>query len=352
MNSSIRVGLIGFGLSAQAFHLPLLTFVPGFEIVTVVSSNKPKVQELLPGVEVVDDAARLFTDPAIDMVVITTPNFTHYALAKAALTSGKHVVVEKPFVTSSAEAMELIELAARQEKVLSVYHNRRWDNDFLTLKDVIGSGSLGHIHTFHSQFDKFRPDVTTRWKDQDQAGSGQLYDLGSHLIDQALQLFGLPETVYGDLQIQKSGGQVDDYFHIVLGYAELRVVLQSGSMVKNSGIRFQLHGDKGSFVKRGLDSQEGLLRAGRGPQDPAWGLDTANQYGELDTAQPDARMRVQTVPGSYERYYELLYEAVTAGRPVPVRADEALQVIQVIELVQQSHREQRVIPVGGCLKSF
>jgi scyllo-inositol 2-dehydrogenase (NADP+) len=341
----VRVGLIGYGFSGQIFHGPFLKTLAGFECAKIVSSNPEKVKKDFPDVEIVTNVEQLLADPNIDLVIVTTPNTTHYPFAKQALLAGKHVVVEKPFVNSSKDAEELIEIASQYKKVLTVFQNRRWDNDFLTVKAAMESGALGEIYCFESHYDRYKPEVTPRWREQNLAGSGMLYDLGAHLIDQALHLFGLPESVFGDIFAQRENGVVDDYFHIVLGYGKLRVILHSSMIVKHSGPRFQVHGSKGSFIKYGLDSQEDALKQGKVPGDALWGRDHEHNYGELtmNVGGLTLKSKIETIPGSYESFYNGLYESITENKPVPVSATDALNTIRVIETVKLSSEEKRNI---------
>lgn len=341
----IRAGLIGYGFSGEIFHAPFIKALEGFELSKVVSSNFEKVRKQFPHVDVVQDVDQLLTDESIDLVIITTPNTTHHSIAKKALLAGKHVVVEKPFVNQAVDGEELIELAAQQNKILTVFHNRRWDNDFLTVKQCIASGALGEIYSFESHYDRYRPQVTKRWREQDLEGSGILYDLGAHLIDQALHLFGLPETVQGDVQIQRENGVADDYFHIVLGYGKLRVILHSSCIVKQSGPRFQVHGSEGSFIKYGLDSQEEALKAGRMPGELHWGKDQEERYAELSLQLGglNLKSRVETVHGAYQSFYKELYHAIVDHAPVPVLAFDAMNTIKVIEAVKLSSKKLKTL---------
>lgn len=344
--NKVKVGIIGFGLSGQVFHAPIIQAVDGMEIVKVVSGNPQKVNQQLPDAEVVGTLDDLLTDEHIDLVVITSPNQTHYPFAKQALQAGKHVVVEKPFVINSEEARDLIETASQHNRLLSVYQNRRWDNDFLTVKQTIESGVLGEVAIYEAHYDRYRPQVTDRWREQEGPGSGMLYDLGAHLIDQALHLFGMPASVYADVFPQRAGSKVDDYFHLVLNYETLRVILHSGSLVTQHGPRFQVHGRQGSFIKYGLDSQEDMLRQGGLPGQPGWGADREEWYGEL-TLSVDGTMqteKVKTLEGGYERFYESMFAAITEHTSVPVQAEDALNTIKVIELAIQSNAEKRTLP--------
>ncbi|WP_089964566.1 oxidoreductase [Lihuaxuella thermophila] len=344
--NSIKIGLIGFGFSGATFHAPVIQAVRDLKIHTVVSSQPDKVKRQLPEATVVSSVDELLRDPEIELVVITTPNETHFPFAKAALQAKKHVVVEKPFVIHVEEADELIRLAEKQGCLLSVYHNRRWDNDFLTIQSCIESGLLGEIHTYEAHFDRYRPEVRNRWREQNLPGSGILYDLGSHLIDQALQLFGLPHSVTADLMEQRPGAQTTDYFHLVLGYGGgRRVILHSGSMVKNPGPRYQVHGTKGSFIKYGMDSQEESLKRGAKPGDPGWGEDFPEQYGTITTSVNGLELTgtIQTLRGSYETYYHKMAAAIRERAPLPVTAQEARETIRIIQAAIQSHNEKRTI---------
>ncbi|WP_139492223.1 oxidoreductase [Brevibacillus dissolubilis] len=344
--SIIRAGLVGYGLSGSVFQAPVMEGAEGLVLHKVVSSRPEDVHADYPEVTVVSSYDELLSDPDIDLVIITTPNTTHFPYAKQALEAGKHVVVEKPFVNRSADALELIELAQQKQRVLSVYHNRRWDNDFLTVKELIESGELGEINTYEAHYDRFRPEVKNRWREQNIEGSGSLYDLGSHLIDQALHLFGLPEAVYGDSFVQRVNGQAPDYFHLVLYYGNRRVILHCGSIVKEAGPHFQVHGSKGSYIKYGMDSQEDQLRQGKKPGAAGWGEDSPERYGQLtlDVDGETITRTVETRIGGYEKYYQGIVDAILHGKEVPVSAVDGMNVIKVIELAMVSVAEGRVVP--------
>jgi scyllo-inositol 2-dehydrogenase (NADP+) len=340
----VRVGLIGYGKSGSVFHAPLINAVDGLVLAKVVSSKPDKVHSDLPDVEVVPNVEDLLADSEIDLVVVTSPNTTHFSHAKLALESNKHVIVEKPFTNFTKDADELIALATEKKLLLSAFQNRRWDNDFLTVKKCIQEGLLGDIYIYEAHYDLFRPQVTTRWRELVGDGAGTLYDLGAHLIDQALHLFGLPKTVSADIMKQRPSALVDDYFHIVLGYGTLRVILQSGWVVKKSGPHFQVHGSKGSLIKYGLDSQEGDLTRGIRPGHPMWGSDKEECYAQLTLGRDlNVDAKVATLPGCYEAYYKGIYESVVNDAPLPVLATEARDTIKVIEYALQSQKEQRVI---------
>jgi len=341
----IRVGLIGYGFSGATFQAPLIKRVAGMRLAMVNSSNPDLVRRAFPGMAVVAQPIELIESDEIDLVVIASTNTTHYPLAKQALLAGKHVVVEKPFTVTVQEAAELVDLAEQRRRVLSVFHNRRWDNDFLTLRQTLDSGLLGEVMTFESHFDRYRPMVRQRWREQDLPGSGMLYDLGSHLIDQALTLFGSPDTVQCDLGIQRHGGMADDFFHLVLRYGARRVILHSSMMAHHPGPRFLVHGEHGTFTKFGLDPQEAQLLAGMDPSSPGWGVEAPDQHGMLSFSKGGLTFNgaVASMPGAYQRYYESMVAAITTGARAPVTGTEALAVIRVIGLALMSSEEGRVV---------
>ncbi len=317
--AEIRVGLVGYGMAGSIFHAPVIAAVEGLRLTTVVSGRPADVARDLPGVAVVGAAEAAFADPAIDLIVIATPNTTHAALAQAALEAGKHVVIDKP-----------------------MYHNRRWDGDFLTIRTLLADRRLGEVYAYEAHYDRFRPEIKAGWRERALPGSGVLFDLGSHLVDQALVLFGLPETVTADVFAQRPGARVDDYFHIVLGYGKRRAIVHASSLVREPGPHFTLHGDGGSFVKYGLDTQEAALKAGRPVGAPGWGDDDPTAFGRLVDAS-GARETIPTLPGSYAGYYAAVAAAIARGGPVPVSAESARDVIAVLEAARRSAAERRTI---------
>ena len=338
----IKVGLVGYGFSATVFHTPLLSVLDEFHISKVMSSNPEKVKSDLEGVEVVSNLSELLEDDSIDLVIITTPSGMHYEMVKDALRAGKHVIVEKPMVVSEKEANELIQLAKEQDVQLSVYHNRRWDNDYLTVKQLIEEGKLGDVKMYEAHFDRYRPAVRDRWRENEGPGSGALYDLGSHLIDQALHLFGMPDFVQADVFGQRDHARTDDYFHVVLGYGSLRVILHSSAIVPSNGPRFQVHGTKASYIKYGIDGQEDMLRAGKKPVDDTWGADHPEHYGKLTTGEGETT-EIETLQGSYVTYYQKIADSLLRGEKLPVSAEEARDVVKVIEAAFESSKEKRAV---------
>ncbi|MCL6601804.1 MAG: oxidoreductase [Paenibacillus sp.] len=344
---NVRVGLIGYGFSASTFHAPLLAAINGFRISAVASSKPELVKKDLPEAVVESDHTALIKRKDVDLLIITAPNEAHFPIAIEALEAGKHVIVEKPFVLTYDQGKQLIDLAYSKGVLLSVYHNRRWDNDFLTLQEIINSGKLGRVFTYEAHYDRYRREVRDRWRERGIPGAGLLYDLGAHLIDQALVLFGTPHVVTADILSQRDGAQADDYFHITLKYDRLRIILHSSMLVKEPGPHFLVHGDKGSFSKYGLDSQEETLKGGGRPGSPFYGEDQEQNYGTLvweNKSGLTVREKVPTVPGRYQDYYQGIYDSIVTGAPSPVSAEDALNVIAVIECALLSSSEQRSIP--------
>ena len=353
--STLRVGLIGYGFSGRVFHAPVIAAADSVELACVVSSRPDAVRADLPGTEVVPDPEAIFGDPSIDLVVVATPNSTHRELAERALEAGKHTVVEKPLVTRARDAERLIRLADDRGLVLSAYHNRRWDDDFLTVRQVIAEGRLGDVIHFESHFDRYRRQVRSGWREEAREGSGVLYDLGSHLIDQALVLFGPPERLWADVTTQREGGAVDDYFHVVLAWGRRRAVLHSGTLVRDPGARFAVHGTDGSFTTPGLDPQEarlmaavGLLGRGGGGESPGPGGAADPRSGRLviGGGDPPEVERIPLLPGRYADFYEGVAAAVRGAAPNPVPPDQARGVIRVIEAAVRSSGTGRRVDLG------
>ena len=338
--TSIRTALVGFGISGQCFQAPIIESVDGLDLVAVVSTNPDKVNTFLPGAKVFPNLETLLSDCDAELVVIATPNDLHYPMAKLALEANRHVVIEKPFVIDSEDGEELIELAKQKDRLLSVYQSRRFDGDFLTIQHLKNCNQLGDIHTFYSSYNRYRPEVKDRWREQDLPGAGILYDLGAHLIDQALILFGMPDSVMAHLRNQRPGAQAVDHFHLVLSYPDTEVILHGNCLSTAPGPRFQVFGTKGTYIKFGMDSQEDDLRQNKGPWSTNWGLDPVEHYGLL-TDSNGHEQPLKTFKGGYEAFYQLIASAIQHGTPLPVEPSDALDVIRVIEAAYQS--EQR-----GC----
>lgn len=275
--------------------------------------------------------------------MIPTPNDTHFPLAKAALNAGKHVVVDKPFTVTLSQARELDALAKAKGLLLSVFHNRRWDSDFLTLKQLLSDGTLGEVRYLESHYDRFRLEVRQRWREMKGAGSGIWYDLGPHLLDQTLQLFGSPVAINVDLAEMRPGAQTTDYFHATLTYPQRRVVLHGSMLAAAESPRYVVHGTAGSYVKYGLDPQEDRLKAGDFPPKEDWGYDMRD--GTLTLAEGDSMTEkpLMTQPGNYPAYYAAVRDAINGRGSNPVTAEEAIQVMELIELGLQSAEKRQTM---------
>ncbi|KJY82921.1 oxidoreductase [Vibrio galatheae] len=344
----INVGLVGFGISGQCFQAPVISDCPEYKLTAVVSSNRDKVTAQLPHVEVYPDLDSMLAQADIELVVIATPNELHVPQAKKALLADKHVVVEKPFAISYQEGKALLELEAESGKKLTVYQSRRFDGDFKTIQKLIQDGQLEDIHTFYSSYNRYRPEVKVRWREQDVAGAGIVYDLGAHLIDQALTLFGLPDEVTAQLRQQRPGAQAVDHFHLVMHYPQREVILHSNCLSTSEGPRFQVFGREGSFIKYGMDSQEDFLREKKGPCSPGWGTEPQARYGIYTDADGNER-QIETELGCYQDFYHQLAQAIEGDHPVPVPAHEALNVIAVIEAAYLSSNEKRTVNLQECI---
>jgi scyllo-inositol 2-dehydrogenase (NADP+) len=352
MNNTLHIGLLGFGMAGRVFHAPIISVLPGLKLSKIRAGRAESIalaKELYPEAEVVMRDSDILQDETIDLVIVATTNDTHYDLAQAALQAGKHVVVEKPFTVTSGQASELIELARQQNKVLTVYQNRRWDSDFRTVKKLLDNQLLGRVVEYEAHFDRFRPQPTAdTWKEEPLPGTGLLYDLGSHLIDQVLYLFGLPEEVSADLRTQRSDGQIIDHFDVTLYYKDgLKATLKSGMLVKQPRPRFHVLGDKGSFVKYGLDVQEAALKQGHSPANsPDWGMEPKEIWGKLDIELNGQHFigKVQSESGDYRGYYENVQKAILGMDQLVVKPEQALQTIRIIELAMQSNKDRKSLP--------
>lgn len=346
MNSSktLGVGLIGYGFAGKTFHAPLIRAVEGLALRAVASSDAAKVKKDFPGAAVFADSKQMIEADGIDLVVIATPNDSHAPLARLALEAGRDVVIDKPFSLDMAEARELIALAERQARLLSVFHNRRWDSDFLAAKFGVESGVLGRVTHFESHIDRFRPEVRDRWRERSGPGAGVWYDLAPHLIDQTLCLFGLPDAVQANFLLQRPGAQAVDWAHAVLSYPHHRVVLHASMIAAGGSPRFLVHGDKGSLVKHGIDQQEAQLLSGMLPGNQGWGVDLDRM--QIWNAAGECR-GMPTPAGDHRRYYAGIRDALQGAAPNPVPPIQALAVMAVLEAAILSARsgEQKAIPL-------
>lgn len=332
------------GLSGQVFHAPFLQANPGFRLAAVWERTKNIAAGKYPGVTTCRSLDELLADASVELVIVNTPNATHFDYASKALEAGKHVIVEKPFTVTVAEAERLAKLAQEKGRLLSVFQNRRWDSDFLTVRQVLREGRLGQIVEAELRFDRFKLSLSPKQhKESPNPGAGVLLDLGPHIIDQALVLFGLPNAVFADLRSLRPGTQVEDYFELLLFYPQLRVRLHSSYIAKDPGPAYILHGSKGSFVKSRADLQEAELQAGRRPDAEGWGTEPASEQGMLTLDDEGRRQPVPTLRGDYGRYFSAIASALRQGRPNPVPAEEGIAVMRVIEAARESAAERKVI---------
>lgn len=334
---TVRVGLIGYGYVGKTFHAPMIAATPGLELVAVASSRAADVHADLPGVHVLD-ADGLIGRGDVDLVVIASPNDTHRPLAEAALTAGHHVVVDKPFALSLQDARAVVDTANRCQRIVSAFQNRRWDSDYLGIKQVIDGGLIGEVAHFESHIDRFRPSPRDRWRENPGPGAGLWFDLGPHLADQALQLFGVPEAVTADFGCLRAGSRTDDWAHVILDYPRLRVVLHGSMVAAGAHTRFIVHGTAGTVVKHRSDIQEDQLKAGVVPGAPGWGEDTDDMVLYDAAGRQTSR---PTPPGDQLCYYRELHQAVTGKGPNPVPPQQILAVMAVIDAGRRSARSGR-----------
>ncbi len=343
MSEVLNVGLVGYGYASKTFHAPLIAGTANVELVAICSSDADKVNKDWPAVSVVSSAQALFDDPNIDLIVIPTPNDTHYPLAQRALAVGKHVVVDKPFTITVEQAKSLKKQAEEANLLLSVFHNRRWDSGFLTVQSIIKEKKLGALKYYASHFDRYRPVVRQRWCEAAGAGSGIWYDLAPHLLDQAVQLFGKPQAITTDLGMIRPNAETADYFHTQLTYPDLKVVLHATMLAATESPVYTLHGMSGSYIKYGLDPQEERLKAGERPPRADWGYDARDGYVTLSHGDDLITQVMPTRPGNYGTYYAAIRDAILFGKPNPVTASEAILIMKLIEAGEKSAKERRTI---------
>lgn len=342
----IKTALCSFGMSGWVFHAPFIDLHEGFELCAVWERSKNLAQEKYPNIITYRTYEELLADVSIELVVVNTPNYTHFDLAKKALQAGKHVIVEKPFTITVAEGVELIELAKDKNKLISVYQNRRFDSDYLTIKNVLDKKLLGDVVEAEFRFDRYSEALSYKiHKETPGAGTGNLYDLGSHLIDQALQLFGLPKAVFADIFPIRAISKVDDYFELILFYDKLRVRIHSTYLAREASVGYIFHGTKGSFIKPKTNVQEIALLASKKPNEANWGVEPESDWGLLHTEINGeiVREKIPSLAGQYMNYYEGIYKAIVNNLPLPVQAKEALAVVKIIEVAYASNAAKKVV---------
>lgn len=332
----LNVALIGFGLSGRYLQAPFFETNPNFNLKTIVS-NSQNPKEYFPNVNVAKSLDEVLADDSIDLVSICSPNSTHFEYAKKTLLAGKNVLVEKPFTATIEEAEELIALAKETGKLLTIFQNRRFDSDFMTVKKIIEDGLLGEILNFEIHFNRFKPVLNPKkWKETVSPANGILYDLGAHIIDQAIVLFGSPQSVWGQSFTQREGSEIEDAFDIRLDYGKLKVTLRSSLLVREDSPRYIIHGTKGSFVKYGIDVQEDHLKAGLQPTDAGFGLEPSSQKGILNADMNGLGVRgtVETLTGNWALLFQNLHDVIVDGKELLIKPEEVLEQIKIIEQVR------------------
>jgi scyllo-inositol 2-dehydrogenase (NADP+) len=348
MSTTLKIGLMGYGMAGATFHAPVIEHCGRAKVAAIATGQPERAQSDYPQAAILPDFDTLIAHEGLDCIVIATPNDTHFDLAKRALEAGRNVVVDKPVTLSAADARALADLAAARGLLFAPFHNRRWDGDFLTVRGLVESGRLGRVTHFESHFDRFRPKVPQRWREEASRGGGLLFDLGPHLIDQALALFGPPKTVYATVREHRDHAHAPDYVHLLLGYADKEIVLHATALAALEPPRFTIHGTRGSYVKTGLDVQEDQLKAGLRPGDANFGRNPPGLLREVD-GDHDLRQEFATRDGAYADYYRSLAASILDGKPFPVPARDAVNVMAIIELAIRSNEEgQRLVftPAG------
>lgn len=356
MSAEVGVAVIGFGLAGQVFHAPFVSAVPGLKLEVIVQRKGDEASKAYPAARILRSVEEALNDSAIQLVVVGTPNETHFDLAKQALLAGKHVVIDKPFASTSDEAAELEKLAKQQGLVLAPFHNRRWDGDFLTVKKLLTEEAVGRLVTFESHFDRFRPvPRENTWKEAPSISSGLLFDLAPHLVDQALALFGVPQGISASVRMDRDHTDIEDAFDITLEYPKLRAYCRSSMLACDASPRFLLHGTKGSFKKFGLDPQEpALLSGAKVPRmgQGEWLAESENHWGTLTVA-PVAtdpgtltQTKVKTEFGDYRNYYANVRDAINGTAELAVKPADGYRTIKLLEMARQSSLEGRTLPIA------
>jgi scyllo-inositol 2-dehydrogenase (NADP+) len=349
MAGTIRAGVVGFGLGGKIFHAPFLKAIDGLELAAILERHGDDASKAYPGVTIARSMDELLAVRDLSLVVITTPPSTHFDLARRSLQAGKHVVIDKPFVATSDQARRLIELAAERGLALSAYQNRRWDGDFLTLQKLIADGELGRLASLESRFERHHPGLRPKtWQEKNVPGNGLVHDLGAHLADQALVLFGTPQTVTATVRYDRDLTAVNDGFAIHLEYPRLRVSLYSSLLVPVPGPRFVAHGTSGSYVKYGLDPQEQALKNGAVLGGPHWGEEPEAAWGKLTKIQDGTATEriVTTLAGDFRRYYENVRDAILGHAALAVPGEQGWRVIRLLEMAIESSTRGQAIPCG------
>lgn len=348
MKNKITVALAAYGMSGKVFHGPLLKVNNGFKVKYILERSKSLSKELFPEAEIVGTFESILADNEIELIIVNTPDELHYPMAKRALEANKHVVLEKPATLRSAELEKLISLAKSKNLILTVFQNRRWDGDFRTVQQLVEKAPFGRLVEFESHYDRYRTEITPNtWKEEGDEYCGVLYNLGSHMVDQAYMLFGKPQAVTAHLKAVRTGGEVADYYDIRLDYKEFSALLKCSYLVMDPGPRYTINGEFGTFKKWGIDGQEELLKAGNLPVGKDWGNEEPESWGTLVYTENEEYIEelVETIPGDYRIFYDNLFEVIRNKKQLLVKPEEALAVLEILEACLLSDKEKRTIVI-------
>jgi len=343
----INTAILSYGMSGEVFHAPLFMAHTGFNLSTVVQRKSDTSKHHYPSVNVVRTVEEAIANPEVELIIVNTTNETHFPFALQALEAGKHVVVEKPFTVNIKEADELIEFARQKGKILTAFQNRRWDGEYLTLKKVIQENLVGRIVELEAHYDRYRNYIEANtWKEENGIGKGIVYNLGSHMLDQVLDLFGMPTEIDARIGIQRTGGKVDDYYDIRLQYGHHHVIVKSSYLVREQGPRYILHGTDGSFIaSSGIDPQEQALKEKKNPLAPGWGTQPKENWSKINSSWNGLHVEgsIETLPGNYLGFYQNLYEVIRERKPLAVKPEQARDVIRLIEAAYESNRLRKAV---------
>jgi scyllo-inositol 2-dehydrogenase (NADP+) len=344
----IKTALLSYGMSGEIFHAPLLAVNPGFDLTMVLQRSSDKAKQRYPHTKIARSVDEVINHNGVELVVINTPNDSHYHYATQALEAGKHIIVEKPFTVSTQEADNLIALAKKKGRLLTVFQNRRWDGDFMTVKKIVDNRWVGKIAEFELHYDRYRNYIEANtWKEEQGRGSGILYNLGSHMLDQVLVLFGMPLEVDARVGTQRPNGKVEDFYDIRMHYSDFHVIVKSSYLVREATPRYILHGTEGSFVKYGIDPQEQALKDGKIPGTAGWGTEGKDLWGKLNTTVGGLHLEgsVETIAGDYTEFYKNVHDSIRNDKPLAVKPEESRNVIRLIEACYESNRSRKAIKI-------
>ena len=344
MSNRLRVALAAYGMSGRLFHAPFIQANPDFELTTILERSRTDSKEQFPTARIVRDYDDILQDASIDIVVVNTPNPMHYTMTEAALLAGKHVIVEKPFTPTVAEGEALVMLAQQQGLMLSVYHNRRFASGYRTARQLLAESGVGELRSFTMTLERYRPQLgPKKWKEEHNPAAGLFYDMGIHLLDESLLLFGLPQSLTADLRIQRQASQVNDYFDVRLDYPGFHVNLKGSLLAREPAPAYVIHGEKGTYIKQQQDVQEPRLLAGVTPSAPGWAEESESEWGLLHN--DEGRQKYPTVTGDYQDFYRNVHAHLCVNEQLLTPPQQALLALRMLELALLSSQQQRTLPV-------